>query len=290
MAKTPFYENVFFKDMLLPICYHPCCLALNNPECSPHWHSCIELLRITSGAISFSCHGISIPLHVGDIAIVNSNDIHNFHLNSNSCNSSWYDCLRIKTDFLESFGITLKDTRFFPAIHHKESSDYYQRTIEAYSRYMAQKTTSQMLNAKAEALALISQIMMNFSYTQPAKVNQQASDTSLVVRAVIQYIQDHLSDPITLEEISKHVNFSKTYICRAFRKHLDMSVVELINHMRCRAAYELLCQQDITVSECARRSGFTTLSYFSKMYQRHIGELPSDTRRKATKPEPPKPQ
>ena len=288
--KTPFYEASIFDDTSLPITYHPCCLALNNPECSPHWHSCIELLHITNGAINFSCQGASIPLHIGDVAIVNSNAIHNFLLNLDGGNSSWYECLRIKVDFLEDFGFTLKDTCFFPAIHHKESSDQFRRTIEAYKRYMAQETTSHMLSVKAEALALISQLEVNFSHKQLLKINQQAADSSSVVKAIIQYIQNHLSDPLTLDEISKHVNFSKTYICRAFRKHLDMSVVELVNHLRCHSAYDLLCQQDITVSECARRTGFTTLSYFSKMYQRYIGELPSDTLRKARNSSPPKVQ
>ncbi|MBO7208972.1 MAG: helix-turn-helix transcriptional regulator [Clostridia bacterium] len=61
---------------------------------------------------------------------------------------------------------------------------------------------------------------------------------------------------------------------REFKKITSNTVVEYINRYRCLKVTELL-KDNVPVSESAERCGFTNISYFTKVFKKCYGTVPS---------------
>ena len=75
---------------------------------------------------------------------------------------------------------------------------------------------------------------------------------------------------------------SKYYFCRAFKQATGQTVTQYINWVRCSHARRLLASGECNVGEAAERCGFHNLSYFTRVYRRQYGRVPS--KEKAAEP------
>lgn len=80
---------------------------------------------------------------------------------------------------------------------------------------------------------------------------------------------------MTVEDILKKVGFSRAHFSREFKKYIGVSIIEYVNYVKCDRA-RMLMNKGNSVSEAAVLCGFNNLSYFSKMYRKIIGNLPSN--------------
>lgn len=88
------------------------------------------------------------------------------------------------------------------------------------------------------------------------------------------YINDNLQNTLTIQDISKNANISKSALYRNFHSHFGRTVSEYINKKRIEKAIELLAEGKLTIEEIACRSGFSGGSYFSKMFKKEKGISP----------------
>ena len=96
-----------------------------------------------------------------------------------------------------------------------------------------------------------------------------------IIKNVIEYISDNYSSEITIDTLSQFAGYSRAHLSRQFKKATGLSIVEYINYIRCTNAHTMLIGENKTVSEVALECGFSNMSYFSKIYKRVIGKLPS---------------
>ena len=115
----------------------------------------------------------------------------------------------------------------------------------------------------------------NYPETGRAAEQSCAGKRLEMVKAVIAYVRRHFAEPITVDGICSAVSFSRSYVCHAFKEVTGQSLVEYIHFVRCHNARTLLASKQYNVSECAEKSGFNTLSYFSRIYKKQMGVPPS---------------
>ncbi len=109
---------------------------------------------------------------------------------------------------------------------------------------------------------------------------QTSKQKESIVKNVIQYLQHHYTDSISMQELADKMGFSYYYLCHVFKEITMLTIVEYIQQLRCNYAMQLLASTEQTVSEIAEQVGFNNVSYFSKIYKRCMGRLPSaDARR-----------
>ena len=95
-----------------------------------------------------------------------------------------------------------------------------------------------------------------------------------------QYIREHFSEKITLEDLSKIVNINKYYLIRLFKQQTGLSPIDYLIHVRLSEAEKLLTQTEITISKIADVVGFHSPSHFSKTFKESNHMTPSAFRRK----------
>lgn len=98
------------------------------------------------------------------------------------------------------------------------------------------------------------------------------------LQKVTSHIQNHLSSPITLDELAVIAGLSKFYFIQLFQAHFQFTPMQYVKRKRMEQAMAWLSNSDITIQEIAAMSGFDTANYFSKVFKRSTGESPSEFR------------
>jgi AraC-like DNA-binding protein len=92
--------------------------------------------------------------------------------------------------------------------------------------------------------------------------------------AAVQYIQDHLDQHISIDELVEEAYMSKSSFYRHFGNEFDMSPLEYITRERVVRAREMLADADMTVTEVGHALGFSSTSYFIDLFKKHEGKTP----------------
>jgi signal transduction histidine kinase/DNA-binding response OmpR family regulator/streptogramin lyase len=79
-----------------------------------------------------------------------------------------------------------------------------------------------------------------------------------------------------VEQLAGEMNMSSSQLLRKLKALTNLTTVEFIREYRLQKAAELLTQRSLSVSEVAYKTGFESLSYFTKVFQQKYNRLPSD--------------
>ncbi|WP_295124862.1 AraC family transcriptional regulator [uncultured Chitinophaga sp.] len=109
--------------------------------------------------------------------------------------------------------------------------------------------------------------------TKPAG-NNDATD------AAIDYMQRHVDQNLSLENIAQQVNFSPSHFSLLFRKKTGFSPIEYYNHLKMQRACQYLLFTDRRIKEIALAVGLADQHYFSRIFKKTMGVSPQDYRNK----------
>ncbi len=98
----------------------------------------------------------------------------------------------------------------------------------------------------------------------------------LPIRQAKEYIAQFYANPITLEEIARHVNYNPAYFSAAFKKHTGQNFSDYLTEFRIDKAKELLRTTQLSVIEISRQVGYNDNKYFRKLFKKVTGIKPSD--------------
>ncbi|QJD87668.1 AraC family transcriptional regulator [Cohnella herbarum] len=93
-----------------------------------------------------------------------------------------------------------------------------------------------------------------------------------------QFVGDHLSEPVTLEQIAKSIHLHPNYVVRYFNKHFGVSPLKYLNRKRMQKAKELLGSTSLTVKEVAERVGYPDTTHFAKAFRKESSCSPTEYR------------
>jgi AraC family carnitine catabolism transcriptional activator len=92
----------------------------------------------------------------------------------------------------------------------------------------------------------------------------------------------HIDDPLSCESLAQRLSLSLRQLERRFKQSLGTSVHAEYMLVRVERAHQYLQQTDLSVTEVAALTGFSSVEYFSKVYRRIFATLPSADRRQST--------
>jgi len=98
------------------------------------------------------------------------------------------------------------------------------------------------------------------------------------INKVMDYIDKHLSENISLNELADMVHMSPSYFSRLFSKINGLGVSQYINKKRIQKSIYLLHNTDMSVIEIAYQCGFNNLANFYKVFKAATNSTPSALR------------
>lgn len=103
--------------------------------------------------------------------------------------------------------------------------------------------------------------------------------SEIVVERAKMYINSHLAEDISLEQVSEAVDVSVFYLSRIFSHHAGVSFVDYISTQRVSRAKGLLKFSRLSINKISRQCGFTDQNYFTKVFRKITGITPSQYRK-----------
>lgn len=108
--------------------------------------------------------------------------------------------------------------------------------------------------------------------------NQAAPEAGIADKAII-YMQQNLSNSLSLDNIARSVNLSVSFFSRKFKKDTGYAPIEYFNYLRIQKACQLLHFSNLRINEVASGIGIDDPFYFSRLFKQQMGVSPAHYRK-----------
>ena len=228
-----------------------------------HMHRSIELIYILSGEVHVACKNKEYLLQSGDSIMIMPDTVHSFTRDSGSA----FIYLCFSPDAVTSFMKHIQNAEpVYPVFRLKPELVPLLLELDNNSDIPA-------LTAKGLFYMLCSDFL---SKTQWQPVQQT---DSLLLYKVINFIQQHFNEDISLSMLSKHFGYDYHYMSRYLKKNLNISFSSYLTQYRITHACFLLREKNLTITEIAHLSGYSCIRNFNTAFRNITGTTPKDYRK-----------
>lgn len=151
---------------------------------------------------------------------------------------------------------------------------------DAFSLSDAYIQKCELLNRPDQIMNL--QYHMILEYTQKVERIRLGKRPGKLAIDVANYIQHHLSEPITAEDIAKELYLSRPYLSRKFIEETGESLTGFILKEKTEEAKRLLRYSDKSLTAIGNYLGFSSQSHFSRVFKKYASCTPGEYRAKYT--------
>ena len=253
-----------------------------------HWHEELEIVYAVDGTARYIIDRDEYIINKGDILIIPPNSLHAFE-QFEECNfagkailfskkmvdSSLYDICSVKyiTPLFNNeiyFTIHIKGD----SVHGENLRKFLDNAVECHKS----KNEGYELGVRIAFLEFIQYFYVNNLYTTIGKdSNYQKSAEQ--IKVITNYISEHFSEKITLEELASLVNLSTYHMAHVFKQYTGISPNKYINEHRLAIAANRLLNENLPILNIALECGFNNISYFNRAFKNKYGITPNQFRK-----------
>ena len=102
------------------------------------------------------------------------------------------------------------------------------------------------------------------------------------MRRAKHFLEQNYAKPLNLEQTARHIGLSPAYFSRSFHREYGMSFSKYLTSLRLEAAHRLLQTTRLQIGEVASRCGFSSSSYFIKVFSEHYRVTPKDMQKNSS--------
>ena len=103
----------------------------------------------------------------------------------------------------------------------------------------------------------------------------------MLIDTLESYIEAHIGEEITIEEICSELEISRTKLYEAVRPYLKGGIAAFIKHKKLEHAKQLVRTTDMTIPEIASAAGFSDYNYFLRVFKQKYGISTKQMRKEA---------
>lgn len=243
-----------------------------------HWHQEIELIYIRSGRALIRVDDCLVHAKPGDLVVCDSGSIHY------SDSYQMDNCL----DFIV----------FDPALAHAVGQPLRLPSPLLTKEQLASagldgplqrlfRTLPEELGARRPYYTEIVKGLLRESWFSLRRAFPPAAhagsarrdDTLRHLQRLLEYLDTHYDEPVTLEDAARRMHFSPCYFSRVFRELTGVRFVTYVQLVRVEHAAARLREGDASIAELALACGFPNLRTFNRVFKQYTSLRPSEYRR-----------
>ena len=157
------------------------------------------------------------------------------------------------------------------------NEDWEKKARKAY--FETPVVTADRFQAVIQLLNVFAQYLADLGGRQAIACSEVEPEA---VASAKQFVQSHAEEPIKLERVVQHVNVSRFYFCKLFKKATGLNFTDYLSRIRIERARNLLLNPDLRVSEIAFEVGFQSLTHFNRVFKHTVGQSPTQYREQLT--------
>lgn len=241
-----------------------------------HVHSALELGLTLEGDGLVRVNDNSFSIHKGSLFLFNANEPHEIIASSkegvkiaylqvaNSFCSEYVSCFRnlelLKNDL--SIHLTPEQLRQATAL-----------MVQSLQDYLAENNDIHGLRCICSICQLYSCLLTYVPYRHMTEAAYLARNKKMArLSRITEYIENYYSEKITLEELARRENVTKTYLSHFIHDNLNMTFQEYVSSMRFERALQLIRNTTMCLTDVSVISGFSDVKYLSRMLEKHFGK------------------
>lgn len=247
-----------------------------------HWHDEFEINFVYEGTGEFICNGVHYFLNAEEAVVLTPKKLHAIYPAKGSyCR---YDTIVFSTNMLglnendrcvSEYILPLLAQKYdiFPVI----SSDKKELVtcLKEIFLYAKKNNACADMLLKSKLLQLIGLLCASDSLI----TNNPYVSAFKQFYPVIDYINLHYMEEITVEELAQKMNVSKSHFMKSFKKATGSSAIDYLISVRIRSACQALQETKLSISEIAFNCGFKNLSNFNRHFKNLTGYTPYQYRK-----------
>ena len=170
--------------------------------------------------------------------------------------------------------------------------DYAQRAINlGVCRYLLKPSKmDELMEAIRTMTARLDQLPPQEEPAPEAPPRDEPADEgeagSFIVRAALEYMQQHCTERLSLADVADHVYVSHWHLSKLINRYAGQSFFDLIGSMRIERAKALLADPAMRVHAVAEQVGYNDVAHFSKSFKKITGKTPGEYRASIGKSSP----
>ena len=149
---------------------------------------------------------------------------------------------------------------------------------DAFSRSDSYIQQCELLSSPEAIINL--QYRMILDYTECVERLHLGKHPTKLTVDVANYIQHHMSEPITVERLAEELFLNRSYLSRKFKEEAGESLTDFILKEKTEEAKRLLRYSDKPLTAIGAYLGFSSASHFSRVFKSYVGSTPGEYREK----------
>ena len=250
-----------------------------------HFHDQMEILLIMSEGENFYIRDKIYPISRGSIFILNSSDLHRSVPKPRSIYQ--YYSIRFYQEEVEGISTEefdlLKCFRNHNRFNHMnklniDQIDHLLKLINKIEYYLASDCSAFGKDIFAKTLLAEVLVYINFLYDTPLLSQVPSEEQLSAYYPVIDYINEHITEKISLDCLAQNFYVSKYYLSHRFKDLTGMTITDYIIKRRLTLAKSYL-RQGFSVMLAGERAGFNSNNHFIHTFTKTVGISPKQSAR-----------
>lgn len=273
-------ENAKHGESFFPVQKYITRLAADYPVVTTHWHEEAELTLITKGNCFYQIDLIDYEVKEGDILFIPPLFLHS--ISQKTSEEFFSETYVFHMNFLGGNSTDICSTRYLTPMINQEFSMPCLITPEHPVYVSLKKIFNQITSLYDETVvgyelalkSLFLQVVFLLLQYSEKKTTFDTKASSDKLKSVLDYIELHYADAISISELAKLCYFSDYHFMRFFKKHMNMTCVEYMNNLRLEKSVELFEQGNWSILDVSLSVGFHNLSYFHRAFKKKYHMTP----------------
>lgn len=254
------------------------------PLYGPESHRGFEMIYLVEGEVRYFIEGEEYLARTGDLIFILPNEIHALQRSG----AMKYERVVVSFEFntikemldladlnVEGSLLKMENTvhRIIPiALVEKYGIKEVMQSIGALDSHSSE-FPFRFLSCVMELIAALSKL---FSHESGEPVFRVSSDAT--VKNAVDYIGEHITEPMTLDRVADALHVSKSTLCHRFRNYMNTSVNRYIAAKKIYYALRLM-ESGMSATEASSAVGYEHYTTFYHNYRQIIGSSPSNDRK-----------
>lgn len=263
---------------------NPILLYLNtqNANFDTHWHTAAEIIMPIDNGYYVSINDREFNLKEKDILFIPPGELHTLKAPPTGKRLILMFDLGFFNTLVDFSSLTpilsqpfLISDSSYGEIHDLEV-EFLQQIIEEYPNQSLTLRMSMMYSYLLQFFVYLGRQHIKTEVIFPDVRSGKQLEYVEKLNNVITYINANYADEITLEKASSIAGFSKFHFTRLFKQFTGQSFYSYLNQRRIKAAEAFLLSPNLSITEVAMRSGFTSIATFNRVFRQFKDCTPSE--------------
>lgn len=243
-----------------------------------HEHDFHEIYLFLHGNVTYIVNDIRYCLSPNDVVVLPAGVAHR-PIFENPDQKYERVVLWINKDYLKSIcdGLDLSICFNYPSNFYIPYDLKNAFTIRFILQQLLIASETEGFGKETLCISLIMQLLIYLQriFTSEPSIDIEKIKKHPVINRVIEYINSHISEKLTLEQIAKNMFINKYHLSHIFKDYMGLSVYQYIIWRRMSIASQMIYNGHSIVS-VAIACGYNTYSNFFKAFKKHFNVTPKE--------------